>query len=394
MTSSSPRPPTNRDTVTRPQAPEALFVGRPNIGDREMFDQLVRDIFERRWFTNYGQLVQELEARLADYLGVRHCVVVCNATVGMQLVCHALELTGEVIVPAFTFVATPHAAQWERLRIVFAEPRRDNHLIDPEKIEALITPQTSAIFGVHVWGQPCDTLAIEAIAKRHGLRVMYDAAHAFACRHRGQMIGNFGDCEVFSFHATKFFNTFEGGAITTNDDALAQKIRLMTNFGFAKLDHVVHLGTNAKMTEVCAAMGLSCLARLDEFLAVYQSNYRLYQARLADIPGLRLLDYDSQEGTNWQYIVVEVDERACGSTRDEIVAQLREENILARRYFHPGCHRMEPYRTLYPEQLDRLPITDELCRTVMCLPTGTAVSERDIDRVGDSIRRCFRHGAV
>lgn len=366
---------------------EALFVGRPNIGDRELFDQLVREIFERRWFTNYGQLVQELETRLAEFLGVRNCIVVCNATVGMQLVCHALDLTGEVIVPAFTFVATPHAAQWERLRIVFADARRDNHLIDPEKIEALITPQTSAIFGVHVWGQPCDTAAIESIAQRHGLKVMYDAAHALACRHRGKMIGNFGDCEVFSFHATKFFNTFEGGAITTNDDALAQKIRLMTNFGFAKLDHVVHLGTNAKMTEVCAAMGLACLARIDDFLTVYQSNYELYRRLLADFPGLKMLHYESLEGTNWQYIVVEVDSEACGLSRDAIVNGLREANILARRYFHPGCHRMEPYRTLYPEQLDRLPITDELCSKVMCLPTGTAVSAADIHRVCDTIRR-------
>jgi dTDP-4-amino-4,6-dideoxygalactose transaminase len=368
-------------------SPPLLHVGRPNIGDRDMFDQFVRDIFERRWFTNYGQLVQELEARLADFLGVRNCIVVCNATVGMQLVCHALELTGEVIVPAFTFVATPHAAQWERLRIVFAEPRRDNHLIDPDKIEALVTPQTSAIFGVHVWGQPCDTQAIESIAQRHRLRVMYDAAHAFGCRHRGKMIGNFGDCEVFSFHSTKFFNTFEGGAITTNDDALAQKIRLMTNFGFAKLDHVIHLGTNAKMTEICAAMGLSCLARLDDFLAVYKSNYEQYREAIADIRGLSMLDYDQLEGTNWQYIVVEVDEDICGISRDAIVNGLRELNIWARRYFHPGCHRMEPYRTLYPEQLDRLPITDELCSKVMCLPTGTAVSAEDIQRVCDTIRR-------
>lgn len=366
---------------------ETLFVGRPNIGDRELFDQLVRDIFERRWFTNYGQLVQELEGRLAALLGVRHCVLVCNATVGMQLVCHALDLTGEVIVPAFTFVATPHAAQWERLRIVFAEPRADNHLIDPEKIEALITPQTSAIFGVHLWGQPCDTDAIGEIAARHNLRVMYDAAHAFACRHQGQMIGNFGDCEVFSFHATKFFNTFEGGAITTNNDALAHKIRLMTNFGFAKLDTVVHLGTNAKMTEICAAMGLACFERLGEFLDVYRTNFRDYQEQLQGIPGIRQLTYDDVEGTNWQYIVVEVDEHVTGVSRDAVVDHLRQNNILARRYFHPGCHRMEPYCSIYPEQLDRLPITDELCGKVMCLPTGTAVSHDDIHRVTQAVRQ-------
>lgn len=362
---------------------KVLHVGKPNVGDQQLFDDLVRGIFERRWFTNNGQLVQKLESRLAEHMDVRHCMLVCNATVGLQLACHALDLKGEVIVPAYTFVATPHAARWEGLDIVFAEPCPETHLIDPAKIESLVTDRTSAIIGVHLWGQPCDTEAIDSIANRLNLKVMYDAAHAFACCHNGKMIGNFGKLEVFSFHATKFFNTFEGGAITTNDDDLAQKIRLMTNFGFASVDKVVHLGTNAKMTEICAAMGLACFEKIDLFLAAYRSNHEYYCELLKPLPGIRVLEYE--EGSNHQYVVIEIDQQHAGIGRDHVADHLRANNVLARKYFFPGCHRMEPYNTLYPEQRERLPITDALCHKVLCLPTGTAVTREDIRRVCDLI---------
>ena len=363
-----------------------LHVGRPNVGDREVFDRLVDGIFERRWFTNNGQLVHEFESRLSDYLGVRHCIAVCNATVGLQIACAALELKGEVIVPAFTFVATAHALQWERVRPVFADIDPYTHNIDPETIEPLITDETSAIMAVHVWGRPCDTDAIEVIAERNALDVVYDAAHAFGCRHRGRMIGNFGRCEVFSFHATKFFNTFEGGAITTNDDGLAKKIRLMTNFGFAGLDNVIHLGTNGKMPEISAAMGLSCFEKLDEILAANQTNYETYRACLDRIPGVHMISYDQLAATNWQYIIVEVDEAECGLTRDALMSVLHLKNVRARRYFYPGCHRMEPYRTLYSEQLNQLPMTDLLCGRVLCLPTGTSLTPADVEIVCEIIR--------
>lgn len=368
-----------------------LHVGKPNVGDEDLFRSLVDGIFERRWFTNNGQLVKELEQRLADFLGVRHAILVCNATVGLQLACHALDLTGEVIVPAFTFVATPHAVHWEGLKVVFADVRSEDHLIDPDQIEQLITPETSAIAGVHLWGQPCHVEAIASIANEYGLKVMYDAAHAFACRHGDTMIGNFGDLEVFSFHATKFFNTFEGGAITTNDDALAHKIRLMTNFGFEGVDRVVHLGTNAKMTEVCAAMGLAGIDHINRFIDCNRANHRQYQELLEDLPGVSVLGYDNvEEGSNFQYVVVEIDAAVAGKTRDEVCDALRARNILARRYFHPGCHRMEPYQTLYPEQVDGFPIADTLCSQVMCLPNGTAVSSDDIKHVCSSIVECLR----
>jgi len=370
---------------------ELLHVGRPNLGDRELFDRLVDEMFERRWFTNNGQLVQEFEAKLCEYLGVQHCIAVCNATVGLQIACHALELAGEVIVPAFTFVATAHALQWERLTPVFADIDPVTHSLDPASVEARITDKTSAILGVHVWGRPCDTYALQTLADQHGLVAMYDAAHAFGCQHQGRMIGNFGQCEVFSFHATKFFNTFEGGAIATNDDALAEKIRLMKNFGFSGQDNVIHLGTNGKMPEVCAAMGLASFARVDDFLAANRSNHAAYREGLADVEGLRLLDFSDMEQSNWQYVVIEVDEALFGQSRDELSDHLHDHGIRARRYFFPGCHRMEPYATLYPEQADRLPQTERVCGQALCLPTGTAVTGTDIQTICSIIRDVGGH---
>ncbi|WP_197532407.1 aminotransferase class I/II-fold pyridoxal phosphate-dependent enzyme [Symmachiella macrocystis] len=368
-----------------PDSDRTLHVGQPNLSDRAAFDRLVDEMYENRWFTNNGQLVQRLELRLSEYLQVKHVVLVNNGTTGLQIAAQALGLTGEVILPAFTFVATAHALQWVGLKPVFCDIDPQTHCIDPQKIEALITEQTSAIAGVHVWGRPCPTDAINEIARRHDLATLYDAAHAFGCRHQGRMLGNFGQCEVFSLHATKFFHTFEGGAVTTNDDALAEKIRLMKNFGFESMDRVVELGVNGKMPEVCAAMGLASLEQLDDVLEVNRRNYRAYDSGLSDIPYVHLHPQTDLEGTNFHYIVVEVDEDAPLS-RDEILKQLHDAHILARRYFSPACHRMEPYRTLYPEYLDALPETDRLCQRIMILPTGTAISPDDISRICATIR--------
>ncbi|MGB7346537.1 MAG: DegT/DnrJ/EryC1/StrS family aminotransferase [Pirellulaceae bacterium] len=362
-------------------AHKMLHVGGPNVGDRETFDRYVDQIFQRRWFTNGGTVVQEFEQRLCDYLNVKHCITVCNATIGLQLACHALGLTGEVIVPAFTFVATPHAVQWEGLKPVFADVDPVSHSIDPDHIESLINEKTSAILGVHLWGNPCDTDRIEQIAKHHQLSTIYDAAHAFGCAQGDRMIGNFGNCEVFSFHATKFFNTFEGGAIATNDDALAEKIRLMKNFGFEAMDRVVHLGTNAKMTEVCAAMGLSLFAKLEDLVSHNQHIYETYRQHLGGLNGLSLYSFDHLRHSNRQYVVLEIDEAEFGASRDWVMEHLHAQNIRARRYFFPGCHRMEPYRSRYDVRLAQLPKTERLCDRVLCLPTGGSVDDADAQRV-------------
>ena len=363
-----------------------LHVGRPNIGNRERFLQLANEILDRRWMTNDGPVVQELETRLAEYLGVRHCISVCNATVGLQLACHALGLKGEVITPSFTFVATAHSLQWEGIRPVFCDIDLETHQMDPERVESLITPETSAILGVHIWGRACYPERLEEIASRHNLKLFFDAAHAFGCRHSGKPIAHFGQCEVFSFHATKLFNTFEGGAIATNDDQLAKKLRLMINFGFSGKDQVVHLGTNGKLSEIHAAMGLACLEELPNILDANRSAYQQYRDRLSGLPGIAFHNYDDVERNNCQYVVIEIDEKAAGASRDEVMFALHAEGILARRYFFPGCHRMEPYRSLYPDSSHNLPRTEALCEHILVLPSGSGVDSSDIARVCDSIR--------
>jgi len=252
-------------------------------------------------------------------------------------------------------------------------------------VERMITPRTSGIIGVHVWGRPCAVTELQGLADRHHLKLMFDAAHALGCSNGKTMIGNFGECEVLSFHATKFFNTFEGGAIVTNNDVLARKLRLMRNFGFRGIDDVVCVGTNAKMPEVCAAMGLTAFEAIDDVIAVNKVNYERYAACLARVPGLRLMPHAAGERTNYQYVVVEVTD-AFGVGRDRLIDVLRAENILARRYFHPGCHAMEPYRSLFPHAGLMLPNTNELSRRVVCLPTGATVGAMEIDAIAELLR--------
>ena len=244
-----------------PTFSDVLHVGKPNIGRYESFIKRINEMFERRWLTNNGPFVQEFEEKVADFLGVKHCIAMCNATVGLEIAARALGLTGEVIIPSFTFVATAHALQWQEITPVFCDIDPVTHNINPEQIPQLITPRTTGILGVHVWGHACEVELLTQIAEKHHLKLMFDAAHAFDCSYHGKMIGGFGDLEVFSFHATKFFNSFEGGMVATNDDNLAETIRSMRNFGFAGMDNVTNVGTNGKMSEVSAAMGLHILRK-------------------------------------------------------------------------------------------------------------------------------------
>jgi dTDP-4-amino-4,6-dideoxygalactose transaminase len=370
-----------------PAFAEKMHVGRPNTGNRERLLARINVMLDRSWFTNNGPYVQEFEAKLAEFTGVRQCVAMCNATVALEIAIRALGLTGEVIVPSFTFVATAHALQWQEITPVFCDIDPRTHTIDAAQLERLITERTTGIIGVHTWGRACDIGALEAIARRRNLRLLFDAAHAFACTYKGKAIGGLGRCEVFSFHATKFFNTFEGGAVLTNDDDLAEKMRLMRNFGFHGNDNVIYIGTNGKMTEVCAAMGLTSLESVDEFMQTNRRNYQAYHHGLDGIPGISLMQYDGSERANYQYIVVEVDEREAGLMRDTLVEVLRAENVLARRYFFPGCHRMEPYRWYLRHAALVLPATEALCRRVMVLPNGTSVDEQAVEKICEVVQR-------
>jgi dTDP-4-amino-4,6-dideoxygalactose transaminase len=372
-----------------PAFAEPLHVGRPNIGNRETFLRLAGEMFDRHWLSNNGPLVREFETRIAARMGVRHCVAMCNGTIALEIAIRALGLSGEVIIPSYTFIATAHALHWQGITPVFADIDPATHNLDPDAVRRMITPRTSGIIGVHLWGRGAPVDALQAIADEHGLQLMFDAAHAFGCSYQGRTIGGFGRAEVLSFHATKCFNTFEGGAVVTDDDALAETMRLMRNFGFVDFDKVIHPGTNGKMVEVCAAMGLANLESLDDVIASNRRNYLAYRQAFSGLPGLDVIAYDESQRNNYHYVVLEVGED-CPVDRDSIVAALHAENILARKYFWPGCHQMKPYRDLYPHAGLMLPATQRVAARVIVLPSGTTLPEEAIDTIADVIRTLAR----
>jgi dTDP-4-amino-4,6-dideoxygalactose transaminase len=370
-----------------------VHVGAPNIGDRGRFRELLDEALDRRWLSNDGPLLEEFEARVAAFLGVKHCVTTCNGTVALTLAAKAAGLTGEVIVPSFTFVATAHALVWQGLTPIFCDIDEATYGIDPAQVEALITPKTSGLVGVHVWGRPCAIDALSEIARVHRLRLLFDAAHAFGCRYRGRMLGSFGDAEVLSFHATKVLNTFEGGAVVTNDDSLAEQVRHLRNFGFTDYDAVEALGINGKMNEASAAMGLASLDSLPEFVEANRANYDLYRHELEDLPGLGIVRYADGEGANYHYVVIEIDEALSSIGRDVLHRVLTAENVLARRYFYPGCHQFAYYRDQFAATGRTLPNTARLSARVLALPTGTAVGPDVVRRICRIIQLVLRNGA-
>jgi dTDP-4-amino-4,6-dideoxygalactose transaminase len=343
-------------------------------------------LLDRRWLTNHGPYVLDFERRIAEFVGVKHCIAMCNATIALEIAIRALNLKGEVIVPSMTFVATAHALQWQEITPVFCDIDPVTCTLDPERVESMITPRTTGIIGVHLWGRACRIDELTEIAERHNLKLLFDAAHALGCSYKGQMIGHFGNAEVLSFHATKFLNSLEGGAVVTNDDELAEKIRLMQNFGFEDTDSVIYIGTNGKMNEFSAAMGITSLESIDAVIAKNRENYHLYQQEMANVPGVHVMEYDETEKTNYQYVVLQFDESVIGLSRDQIKDILWGENVLTRRYFYPGCHKMEPYRSHFPHAGLLLPVTEKISQQVLSMPTGTAVSAADIQHVCAIIR--------
>ncbi len=369
-----------------PAFSEPLHVGRPNIGNRARLMERIEAVIDSRWYSNNGPRVQEFEQEAARLLGVKHFIAMCNGTIALEIAIRALGFKGEVIVPSFTFIATPHSLQWQEITPVFCDIDPLTHNIDPVAAEKLITPRTTGIIGVHVWGRPCNITALEDLARRRNLGLLFDASHAFGCSSGGKMIGSFGQAEVFSFHATKFLNTFEGGAVATSDDDLAHRIRLMKNFGFAGYDNVIYPGTNGKMTEMSAVMGITGLESIGDFIAVNRRNYHQYAAELAGLPGIDINVFDESEKCNFQYLTLEVDESRAGICRDDIVSVLQAENILARRYFYPGCHNMEPYKSFFPNAHLILPETTKIAARILVLPTGTAVGEAGVSTICQIIR--------
>jgi dTDP-4-amino-4,6-dideoxygalactose transaminase len=364
-----------------PAFAEPLHVGRPNVGDREVVLRAIGEAIDERWLSNNGAKLMAFERRLSEQLGGLHCVATCNATLGLQIVMRALGVEGEVVLPALTFVATAHAVAWERLAPVFADVDSETLCMGPAQAAARIGPGTGALLGVHLWGRSADPEGLERLARERDLPLVFDAAHALGCFRDSQPLASFGDAAVLSFHATKVANAFEGGVVVTADAELAERVATMRNFGFVDEDEIVGLGTNAKMSEAAAAMGLASLDALPDFLAANQRNYLAYAKALRGIPGVQLLPLES-ERSNCHHITITVDPDAAGLDRDALRQVLVAENVLARRYFYPGCHRVAPY---CEGPVPELPVTDAALERCLSLPTGTAVDPKDIATIGQII---------
>ncbi|MFE3768210.1 MULTISPECIES: aminotransferase class I/II-fold pyridoxal phosphate-dependent enzyme [unclassified Streptomyces] len=371
---------------------EELSVGRPTIGDRARLLARIGEALDRRWLSNDGPLVREFERRVAQVAGVRHAVATNNATIGLQLAIRAAELTGEVIVPAMTFAATAHAVRWLGLDPVFCDVDPATGNLSPAAVEAVLTPRTTGIIGVHLWGRPCPVRELEALAAARGLTLLFDSAHAIGVTSAGRPVGGFGSAEVFSFHATKVVNAFEGGAVLTDDDALAERVRSLRNFGFDDAREVQWAGTNGKMAESSAAMGLTSLEAMPRTVAHNRMLHHAYRAGLAGVPALRLAGFDERETNNYQYAIVEADP-ACGLGPDDLLEVLRAEGVVGRRYFAPGCHQMRPYRTP-GAAVPVLPHTEALAAKVLALPTGTQLGPDDARVICDILRVAVDHGPL
>jgi len=374
-------------------------VGAPFIPPRELLHASLDDILDARWLTNNGPFVHKLEQLLANSHGVSHAVAMCNATIALQLLFRALGLKGEIIVPSFTFIATAHAATWENLEPRFVEISPETHCIDPAAAAAAIGTETAALLGVNLWGQPCDVARLGQIANDAGIPLLIDAAQALGCRiehhSRRQPTAAGAVASVISLHATKVVNSLEGGAILTNDEALAEELRRLRNFGFAGYDKVVSLGTNAKLNEFSAAFAIRGLECLDTLIHHNRGIRRMYQESLADLPGVSFHDPAPSATANHHYAVLMMDAADCPLSRDELMFTLWAENVLARRYFYPSCHRMEPYASRPATRQSRLPVTEAVAASVLVVPASSAVSTQDVLLISQRIRQALQqHGDV
>lgn len=365
---------------------EPRHVGAPHVPDREAIHGSLDAILDSRRFSNDGPFVQHLERALAEQNGARHAVAMSNATIALQLVFRALGLTGEVIMPSFTFIATAHAATWEGLAPVFVDIDPRTHCIDPRAVAAAITGQTAAIVGVHVWGGLCDADSLGDVADTRNVPLIFDAAHALGCAVAGRAIGSMGRASVISLHATKVVSGLEGGAVLTDDDDLAARLRTMRNFGFEGYDSVGMLGINAKMNEFSAAFAIAGLMDFPRLVARNAAVADVYREGLSRVPGVRLIQGRATHRTNHHYIVAMIDPCSCPLDRDSVQRVLEAENVLARRYFYPGCHRMQPYAGGPSGKNARLPVTDAVAAQVLVLPAGGSVTPEEAWSITQRIR--------
>ncbi|WP_321848537.1 DegT/DnrJ/EryC1/StrS family aminotransferase [Pseudomonas paraveronii] len=364
---------------------ENVFVTQPFLPPLEEFVPYLEKIWESKWLTNGGPFHQELEAKLAEYLGVEHLALFSNGTIALISALQALRITGEVITTPFSFVATAHSLLWNNIKPVFADICPDTFNISPRSIEAAITPQTTAIMPVHCYGTPCEVEEIQRIADNYGLKVIYDAAHAFGVQHRGQSVLNFGDLSVLSFHATKVFNTFEGGAIICPDAKTKKRIDYLKNFGFSDEVTVVAPGINGKMNEVQAAFGLLQLKHVDQLISRRGEIDQRYRDGLNEVQGVSCLPLNVDFKFNYSYFPIRVG-RDYALSRDGLYEALKKAGIFSRRYFYPLISDMPMYRGLSSAAASNLPVASLASQQVLCLPIYPDLTNDQVDAVIDLIK--------
>lgn len=358
-----------------------ITVTSPLLPSLDDFNAMLKQIWDSKWITNNGQLHRQLEKELAEYLKVPYISLFTNGTLPLITALQALRITGEVITTPYSFVATTHSLWWNGIKPVFVDVDPSNCGIDPSKIEAAITPKTTAIMPVHCYGKPCDTKAIQEIADKYGLKVIYDAAHAFGVEVDGESILNAGDMSTLSFHATKVYNTIEGGALVVKDEQTKKRIDYLKNFGFANETTVVAPGINSKMDEVRAAYGLLNLRQVDAAIEARQKVAQKYREALRDMPGISFFDDMPGVRHNYSYFPIFIDAEKFGKTRDELYFEMRGANVLGRRYFYPLISDFSTYRGLPSATRENLPEAYRLADTVLCLPMHHELSDEDMNRI-------------
>ena len=362
------------------QPEKKIFVTQPALPPLEEFMPYLEKIWANKILTNNGPFHQQLEAELCNYLGVKYISLFCNGTMALITALQALRITGEVITTPFSFVATTHALWWNNIKPVFVDIEPDYFNLDAAKIEAAITPHTTAILPVHVYGNPCNVEAIKHIADTYNLKVIYDAAHTFGVTVKDVPIVSFGDLSVMSFHATKVFNTFEGGAIVCHDETMKKRIDNLKNFGFAGETTVVAPGINAKMNEVQAAMGLLQLKTIDATIEKRKHIAELYRKELSGVDGIRFLEDMPDVKHCYSYFPILIDKDTYGTSRDAVYETLKQHNIYGRRYFYPLISQFPTYKGLESAQAGKMPIAEKVAEEVICLPI---YSELDFSAVKD-----------
>jgi dTDP-4-amino-4,6-dideoxygalactose transaminase len=364
-----------------------IYVTQPALPPLEEYMEYLKQIWDNKILTNNGPFHQQFERELAEYLGVKYLSVFANGTLALVTALQTLRITGEVITTPFSFVATTHALWWNNIKPVFVDIEPDFFTLDPEKIEAAITAQTTAILPVHVYGNPCKMNAIQIIADTYGLKIIYDAAHAFGVKIKGNSILNYGDLSILSFHATKTFNTIEGGAIISPDEKTKKRIDYLKNFGFADEVTVIEPGINSKMNELQAAYGLIQLKHVDEYISKSKAIAELYRHGLSGIKGIKVL-YDI-EGIrhSYTYFPILIDAKLYGESRDEVYERLKVHNIYGRRYFYPLISQFPTYRGLPSAKPKNLPVATKVADRVVCLPIYTDLDTESINKIIDLLKK-------